>query len=178
VFGTSACSDAAREAEHRRLAGAPLHHLAGLEPAGHAAVEHHPAPAAIDHSRHIVPRQSHAGHHVGLDEAPPVLVGDVEEARNLGRTGVADENVDVDDRRRETLELVGHSDVSGDAMDGGAGHSGPEPVDGFTDAAVVSTVHDDRCPSLGQSASDGEAHARRGASDEGASSREVDPHRG
>jgi hypothetical protein len=50
---------------------------------------------ALEHARQVGARQPHARHHVDLEEAAPVVVGNIEEAFGLKNPGIVDENVDI-----------------------------------------------------------------------------------
>src|SRR5690606_33839493 len=47
--------------------------------AGLGGDEQDPPPAFVDHARCVVASQAHAGQHVGVVEAAPLAVGDIEE---------------------------------------------------------------------------------------------------
>ena len=112
--------------------------------------------------------QPHAAQDVDLEEAPPVLVGDLLERLRLEDAEVVDQDVDVGKRSRQgrsTASAV--AEVAGEALDlrarmQGGGMLAHGGVDVASDRPLTMT----RAPSRGELAGDGEADALGRAGDE------------
>ena len=68
-------------------------HVGRRRHAGLRRHEDHPAPTLLDHARHIMARQAHAGDHIDLIEARPLTVRRVEEIHIVKDAEVVDQDI-------------------------------------------------------------------------------------
>ena len=74
-----------------------------------------------EHARHVGARQPHAGHHIDLVEAGPVLIGNVEEALGLEDAGIVDQDIDIRQPLDQGFASRGRRDIGSEAGDPAAG---------------------------------------------------------
>src|SRR3569623_346218 len=70
-----------------------MNHLRGYLHPGLTRYEHDASPAAGAHVLHVMAREAHAAHHVGLKEPQPIRVADIGEWLRLDEAEVADEDI-------------------------------------------------------------------------------------
>lgn len=100
-----------------RLTDTVVNHVRRREGAHLAGDEDDAAPVLLEHQREVVAGEAHAGHHVELQHAGPVVVGDV--GKRLGFVEAEVVHQDVHSRRRRGQRLspfgrreVGHHGVN------------------------------------------------------------------
>jgi hypothetical protein len=105
-------------ARHRKLCGlggAVVDHFLRNIQRGFRRDENDAAPIALQHAGQIGARQPHARHHIDLEEAAPVLVGNLEEVLRFEDAGIVDEDVHLRQRRDQRLAAGRRRDIGGDA---------------------------------------------------------------
>ena len=132
-----------------------------------AADEHDAAPAFPHHARQVMARHAHAAHHVQLEEAEPVLVGDLRDALDavvvaeVRRPHVVHEDVGVGSLREDGFCTLCRREISSDARDVARRKGLPHLPHCVIDAGASTAVDDDRCAGTRQSFRGGATDARR-----------------
>ena len=131
---------AARDREQGRFGEAVMDHVVGDVDARFRGHEHDPTPATLQHAGHQGPRQADRRHHVGLEEALPFLVVDLEERPAAIDPGIVDQDIDRGDLPDQGLAPRRGREIGRHALDRRARHRGPKlaerPLDGLGLAAV------------------------------------------
>jgi len=100
-------------------------------------------PVALEHAGKVSARQPHARHHIDLEEAAPVLVGDLEEILRLEDAGIVDEDIDIGQRLDEHGAAFGSRDIGSNAADLGSRYRLLDPGDSSVDLLLAAAVDDD-----------------------------------
>lgn len=159
--------EAARDGELRGLGHAVVDHVGRDLDAGFTADEDHAAPVAFLHRGQVAARQAHPAHHVDVEVALPVGIGDVAERLAFEDAQIADEDVDLGKALRDLLRTPCRRQIADEGLDLGVRSDRPDTGDSVGDCRCLAAIDDDARAFDRQHAGDGEADALAGAGDQG-----------
>ena len=151
------------------------HFARHVEP-GFARHEDDPSPAALGHAGRVAAREANAAHHIDLEEAQPVGVGDLEERLALIDAEVVDQNVDLRHAREHRLGAGGRCAVRGDAVGLRVGHRFAQARRARRRRRLRAAGDRDTRALGSQAAGDGKADARGRSDDQGVAILEMEIH--
>ncbi len=129
-----------RQPDLRGLGDAVVDHfLRNVQP-GFGGDEDDAAPIALQHALQIGARKPHPRHHVDLEKAGPVLVGNFEEVFRLENSRVVDEDIHLRQRGYERVATGRGRDVGGNAADLGSGNRSLKFCDRGVDLGLAAAV--------------------------------------
>jgi len=166
----------ARDRQLRGLGHAVVDHLFRNHDRGFGGDENDAAPVLLEHARHIGPRQPDARHHVDVEEAVPIFIGNVEERLRLENAGVVDENIDLRHGLHERGAAFGCRDIGRDPAYLRRRRDLSDGCNGLIDLGLSPAVDDDIRPRPCKPLGDGVADAAGRTGDERGGAGQIDVH--
>jgi hypothetical protein len=121
-------------------------------------------------------RQANSAHHIGIEEAIPIAVGDHLERLGLEDAETVHENVGIAGTCQKVRHPLGGSEIGGDCIHSGARHAFREAFLRGCDAARAAPVNHHRRTRGGEAERDREPDPGRRPRDNGSFAAEIDDH--
>src|SRR5439155_8667927 len=150
-----------KPARYRELGGlghAVMNHLHGNLEGRLARDEDNTPPVLLHHGTDIMAAQPDSAQYVHLEQAAPIVVGDLFKRLRLEDAKIVHQDVDGGETRNDSARPGFGAQVRRDSMSGAAG---PHR---FVDPLLSAAIYDDRRALLRQRGSDGQANAGSGSS--------------